>query len=524
MHRRHRDARGDRRQQSGPDRQGQLSSPDAIGVGDYQRRLAQTALDYSYWDEAVENLVTAPDPDWADENVGIYLFDTFGISSSYVVDENDRTSYSMIGGERADNNPFTRFSIGIKDLVEAARGGVSEETPVPSLGLLAANDMLYIGAANVLTDYDYSGDTTINLPTGAVLVLTRALDSDLLAEISGHYRLDDLRLVMETEPPEAPALALFSAGGEAAGFLAWRTELPGREMLEWVIPALVAALVGLTALTSLFLARTERAVKHLVSQDQLIETEKKLRRQESELAHMARVTTMGEMASTLAHELNQPLTSIVNYADGSMRRLRQAAGADSEEIRGALQRISEQAVRASEMIAHIAQFVRKSDAEMGSLDVNDVVRRVTELIKGDLDRGYITMRLQLGDDLPRAAANAVQIEQVVLNLLRNGIEACQAADTEGRELVVETRRDDGQMIEVAVMDRGEGLPSGDPDQVFDPFYTTKPAGMGMGLSISRTVVEAHGGRLWAIPNIDRGTAFHFTLPGETASPGRAGQA
>ena len=209
----------------------------------------------------------------------------------------------MVGGERADTDLFARFTIGIEGLIDAARAGVSEETPVPAFGLLGGGDLLYIGAASVLTDYDYSGEATINMPTGSVLVLTRALDSNLLAEIGGHYLLDDLRLVLEATPPGAPALPLLSVGSEAAGYLAWRTELPGRQILEWVIPALVAALLGLTALTFLFLARTERAVQHLVSQDQLIATEKKLRRHESELTHMARVTTMGEMASTLAHEL-----------------------------------------------------------------------------------------------------------------------------------------------------------------------------------------------------------------------------
>ena len=484
-------------------------------LADYERRLAQTVLDYSYWDEAVANLVTAPDLEWADDNVGVYLYDAFGISSSYVVDENDRASYRMVGGERVESDPSTRLPKDIAGLIEEARAEPPAEVPVPASGLVANGDAVHIAAAGVLTDYDSSSATSVNMPTGSALVVTRALDPDLLAEIGGNYLLDDLRLVLQPATPATPALPLFIVGGEAVGFLAWHVALPGQRMLAWVIPSLIVGFLALMALSFVFLARTERAVRHFVSQDELLDTEKKLRRHQSELAHMARVTTMGEMASTLAHELNQPLTSIVNYADGSILRLRRGAGANNADIVDALKRISDQAVRASDMIRHIAKFVTKTEAETGPIDVNRAIRRVVGLIEPETKQKRIELRLQLAEPLAPVTASSIQVEQVILNLLRNGIESYREAEAHEREIVVQTGPSTADIaaVEVAVTDHGCGLSDVEKEKAFEPFFTTKRDGMGMGLAISRSIVEGYGGRLWAAANPDRGMTVRFTLPG-----------
>ena len=246
---------------------------------------------------------------------------------------------------------------------------------------------------------------------------------------------------------------------------------------------------------------------------QLIEAENVARQRQSELAHVTRVTTMGEMATTLAHELNQPLTAIVNYAEGSLLRMRGASGMDTAEIAEALQRISDQAVRGSEMISHIAKFVRRADTEAEPIDVNEIIRRAIALVEPELTRRRIAMRLQLVEGSLSVTANPIQVEQVILNLVRNGIESYSESEAENREIVVRCDRgapDDA--VEIAVIDRGCGLAPADAERAFDPFFTTKPNGMGMGLSISRSIVEGYGGRLWATANPDCGMTFRCTLP------------
>ena len=246
---------------------------------------------------------------------------------------------------------------------------------------------------------------------------------------------------------------------------------------------------------------------------ELIDAENIARQRQSELAHMARVASMGEMASTLAHELNQPLTSIVNYAGGSMLRLRRDPPMDAAEVSEALQRISDQAVRASKMITHIFKFVRKTDDTVGPIDINPVIRRITALVEPEMSKNRVEVRLQLGEKLFPVAASPIQVEQVVLNLLRNGIESYGESEDEDREIIVHSSRhaaDD--TVEIAVTDRGRGLSEVDAERAFEPFFTTKRDGMGMGLAISRSIVEGYGGRMWAAANPDRGMTFRFTLP------------
>ena len=228
------------------------------------------------------------------------------------------------------------------------------------------------------------------------------------------------------------------------------------------------------------------------------------------------------MASTLAHELTQPLAAIVNYASGSIRRIESGADAGAAEFPGAFAQIAAQAKRASKIIAHIGDFTRKTPVAASVTDVNEIIRSVRNLASAESEDRGVAVRLELNDTLPKVEVNAVQIEQVILNLLRNGIEASRNTSKDRREVVIESRTNGPGTIEIAVADRGRGLPVGGEDRIFDPFFTTKPDGMGMGLSISRTIVEAHGGRLWAENGAAHGATFQFTLPSRSTRTAHAG--
>jgi two-component system sensor kinase FixL len=241
------------------------------------------------------------------------------------------------------------------------------------------------------------------------------------------------------------------------------------------------------------------------------QAEQEARQRAAELAHVLRVTTIGEMASGLAHEINQPLAAIVNYAKGCANRLRAGDGV-SPEILDALEQIAGQSLRAAEIIRRLRQFVSKEPPRREVADVNGMVTEVAHLVEAEAREHRVAVQLDLGVHLPPVQVDNIQIEQVLVNLVRNGFEAMQGAGVERRELTISTSLADAGAVEVAVSDTGRGLPAANGHSVFDPFFTTKPNGLGMGLSISRTIIAAHGGQLWAMPAVQRGAVFRFSLP------------
>lgn len=240
--------------------------------------------------------------------------------------------------------------------------------------------------------------------------------------------------------------------------------------------------------------------------------EEEAHQRQTELAHVQRVSAMGEMAAGLAHELNQPLAAIVNYARGCTRRLADAGAAP--DLLEALDRIAGEALRAGEVVRSLKRVVRKEPPRDSEIDLNDLARDALALVRAEADGREIGLRLELEPRLPRLLADRIQIEQVILNLLCNALEAISKPPG-----VVSVRIElvDGRAARVAISDTGDGIAPDLRDRVFAPFFTTKTSGLGMGLSISRTIIEAHGGRLRADANPGAGTTFSFTLPLDDAA-------
>ena len=238
--------------------------------------------------------------------------------------------------------------------------------------------------------------------------------------------------------------------------------------------------------------------------------EAQARQHQAQLAHVCRVSAMGETAAALAHELNQPLAAIVNYAQGGIHRLR-AGEMNRDELLAALEHIAAQGHQSGEIIRRLRSFLRRGNPQRKYTDVNRIVHEAVELADLEARQKEVTLRLDLSDDLPPVLADMVQIEQVVLNLLHNAIEAIDDARSPKREVTVRTNVTPNGRVEVTVCDTGPGLPAESADRLFEAFFTTKPDGMGMGLSISRSIVEAHGDQLQAMINPDGGAAFRFAL-------------
>ena len=243
------------------------------------------------------------------------------------------------------------------------------------------------------------------------------------------------------------------------------------------------------------------------------QAEQEAKRRLDELAQVSRLSLMGEMASGLAHEINQPLAAIVNYAYACQHLLQSGRG-DPEVLLKTLEQIAKQGQRAGEIVSHLRQFIHRGKTERTMVNINTIVADVIELLGHEIEVHRVALQLELDESLPAHAMDRIQIEQVIMNLVKNAIDAMRAMAEDARRLHIRTCRHDGaqEAVEVIVSDTGEGLPNGESHRVFDPLFTTKPDGVGVGLSISRSIVRAHGGHLWAQPNTQAGAQFHFTLP------------
>jgi PAS domain S-box-containing protein len=238
--------------------------------------------------------------------------------------------------------------------------------------------------------------------------------------------------------------------------------------------------------------------------------EEALRQAQADLAHVSRVTTMGELTASLAHEVNQPIAAAVTNANACLRWLSRDQP-DLEEAREATMRIVKDGTRAAEIISRIRLLFKKGAPQRRLVDVNEVIREMIVLLRSETARYSTSVRTELAADLPQVMGDRVQLQQVFMNLMLNSIDAIKGMNA-GGELTIRSQQGENGQLLISVSDTGVGLPLQEADQIFDAFFTTKRHGTGMGLSISRSIVESHGGRLWAADNSPRGASFYLTLP------------
>ncbi|WP_051979436.1 hybrid sensor histidine kinase/response regulator [Edaphobacter aggregans] len=243
------------------------------------------------------------------------------------------------------------------------------------------------------------------------------------------------------------------------------------------------------------------------------EERERLHQLEADLAHINRVTTMGELTAGLAHEIRQPISATVTNANACMLWLKRDHP-DLEEACEAARRIMEDGKRATDIIEHLRSLYKKSPPKRELIEISDIVHEIVVLLQSEANKHSIVMRTEVPSDLPKITADRVQLQQVLMNLMLNGIEAMNET---GGILTIKSQFGQDGLLLISVSDTGMGLPAEYSDQIFNAFFTTKPQGSGMGLAISRSIVESHGGRLWATANSERGATFHFTLPATVAA-------
>jgi C4-dicarboxylate-specific signal transduction histidine kinase len=308
---------------------------------------------------------------------------------------------------------------------------------------------------------------------------------------------------------EAPDMIVFVA---TALFISWLSgeQKRAKEALRNARDALDAKVHERTT-------ELKRANEQLQSEIAERETaEEGLIRAQAEIARIARITTMGELAASIAHELNQPLGSIVMSGDACLRWLTSKTP-NLEEVRQAVEAIIRDGTRASSVLVRIRSLLRRGERLRERLDINDVIREVIALLDGELRRNGASPQTDMPGNLPPVVVDRVLLQQVILNLIMNGVEAMRAVSDRARVLRIRTEEQPSGRIVVLVQDSGVGLDPEHSSRMFEAFYTTKVEGIGMGLTISRSIIEAHGGRLWAVANDGLGSSFYFTLPIDEAA-------
>jgi len=278
-------------------------------------------------------------------------------------------------------------------------------------------------------------------------------------------------------------------------------------LASFVVCALAASWV------SSAIKRSEVALKD--ARDQLearvVERTAALMKTEAELTRLSRVLSMGELTASIAHEIKQPLTAVVMNGHASIEWL-SASPPNLDKVRQSTEKIIQDGTRAGAILSRIRALFKKETSTKDWLDINDVIQELVALVRAEAQKQHVSLRLELATDLPKLMGDRIQLQQVVLNLMMNGIDAIAAADNTTRDLLVSSWKQGEEEIGVRVEDTGVGLNPENVEKIFDPFFTTKPHGIGMGLSISRTIVESHEGKLWATPRPAGGTIFQFNIP------------
>jgi signal transduction histidine kinase len=269
----------------------------------------------------------------------------------------------------------------------------------------------------------------------------------------------------------------------------------------------VPVLIGATSITQ---SENLAFVLDLTERKRAEEERERLRHAQADLAYMSRVITVGELAASLAHEIKQPIAAAVLNAKTCVRWLERDSP-DVTEACEAASRTARDATRAADIVDRVRSLYRRGAPQRELVDLNEIILEMSVLLHDKANRYAIPIRAELTPGLPKVTADRVQLQQVVMNLMLNGIEAME---NKGGELTVTSKTTEDCQLLISVSDSGIGLPVEESDRIFEAFFTTKPEGTGMGLSISRTIVESHGGRLWASPNTGRGATFHFSLPAE----------
>jgi len=461
-----------------------------------ERRLADQLLDYSYWDQGVDNLVTKLNPDWADNNVGAYMHDKFGISSSFVLDDKNRPIYASINGKRVTADPIVVFAGGLDQLIARTRANPQTQPPKPEAGLLIDGDIIHVVAASVLTRYFQEAIPDRAIGTGWVLIFSRALDKKMLRELGANYLLRNLQMAKPKAPLHSAALPLTAVNGTPFGYMTWSVISPAQTTLRWLLPLIGVVFLIFAGTAYLFLKKTQSITTTLYQQIADIET--------AQRALQASETRYRNFAADVAHELRTPLAAL---------RFQLETFKDGDAVSNLCRDVDQMSRLVSQLLAATqldwVAINRFDKADLRAVCIDAAAQLAPLAIK---ENKLIEV---VGADKPVVVrGNADALMQAVRNLIENAIRYSARETTVTIDVTKEPS--------IRVMDRGCGIPKENLAKLFQRFQRSdrRGGGVGLGLSIVKRTAEIHGASLDVENRHGGGVVFSIRFPAEanTAEP------
>ncbi|MEH6405507.1 MAG: ATP-binding protein [Sneathiella sp.] len=476
--------------------QSSIHLADAVLKGQ-NRDLATLIRDYSFWDQAVENIVKKPNLDWADLNIGLYLNEAEGITSSYALDANDAPIYAQIDGIRQQDNPLSRFSGGLEILLERARSGDPTADPSAHLGYLVDNTGIHLAVASVFTDYQVRGEDRFNQQTSSILLLTQRLDDKFLADLSENFLLSDAKVLRNLTLEPAASLRLLSPDNHHIATLTWTPERLGDRTLPFMISGIFVVFISMAIIAYFFLKRVSLAAQTARG---AIESDK----------------AKSEFLTNMSHELRTPLNAIIGFSDIMRNQLFGPMGNDKY-----LNYTSDINAAGDHLLSLINEILDLARIEAGQwdliieeVDLNEILLSSLRFInKQALDKN-IQLNIETSEDLPRFSSDQRVLKQIILNILSNSVKFTP----NGGCITCRTSLTENKNACLLISDTGIGIIEADIPKILKPFgqVTQKNdlynVGSGLGLPITRKMIVLLGGSFTFQSEVNVGTQVSICLP------------
>lgn len=461
-----------------------------------QSRLSDQLLDYSYWDQAVNNLVTTPDLEWADSNIGLYMHEKFGIASSFVIGDQGRLVYAMVAGRRIEADPRRRFSGGFEKLAARALAQSRSEPPVPVVGYLTAGPTVHVVAVSVLTNFRSEVEASAPIGTGSILVFTKAIDDDLLRELSQGYRLSGLRLGKGAPEIGSASLPITAVDGSRLAILSWRVESPAEDMLRWLLPLVGIVFIVFAATAYTFLRKSQSVMTKMARDIVAIQSAQEALKVSEERSRI--------FAADVAHELRTPLAVMRSQLDEID---------DPQSITLLYEDVDHMSRLVSQLLAATRlDWVALKPGDKAEL--RSVCAEVAGLLAPIAIRDDKSIEVTGVDHPVVIHGNSDALEQAVRNLVENGLKY----SVPGSVVTIEVT----DQPSIRVLDRGPGIPPDKKEEVFLRFrrFETEAGGAGLGLSIVRRTADIHGATVDLEERPGGGTIFsiRFAPKSRIATP------